>query len=196
MQNNAGVNYHAIEEQRATEMQKSITERLAMAKDGGLGGNLRHMVLDALVGGHYQRAKEELDRFVDEKVDFPNFQHKANRIRKYCADLINAIEAKRNFQGMGGLPLARQQELYDRVMEHFNELKGHLQAIERIEREARLDDIRSTAWVLKATSYCVFIIAGLSFFLDVQSGLASSVTAVFESYVNDITQWLVKFLGW
>lgn len=192
----AHINYQAIEEQRFNELQKSITQRLGDSKDLGHGDSLRHVVLMHIVQGNYDLAKEQLDQFVREKGDFPNFQVHVERIRRYCVDLINAIETKRNFHGVGSLPLAKQQELYEKVLVHFDELKGHLKIIERQEKEAKLEDIRSTVWVLKALTNCVFFVVGFAFFLDLTGGLGESFQIVFDSFVTTIADVFFKAVGW
>lgn len=192
----AHINYQAIEEQRFNELQRSITQRLGDSKDLGHGDSLRHVVLMHVVQGDYGVAKDRLDQFVRDKAAFPNFQLHVERVRRYCIDLINAIETKRNFHGVGSLPLAKQQELYEKVLVHFDELKGHLKAVERQEKEARLEDIRSTVWVLKALTNCVFFVVGFAFFLDLTGGLGQSFQIVFESFVTSLADILFKAVGW
>jgi len=190
------VNYEAIEEQRFKELQRSITQRLKDNKDVGHGDSLRHVILSHIVHADYGAAREELDRFVAEKRDFPVFQLRVERTRRYCNDLINAIETKRNFHGLGGLPLAKQQELYEKVILHFEELKVHLNVIERQDKEAKLDDIRSTAWVLKALTNSVFFVVGFAFLLDLHHGLGESARVVFGTMVARVAEVFFKILGW
>ena len=190
------VNYEAIEEQRFQEMQNSITQRLTSSKDLGQGDSLRHVILTYVVQANYESARNELDRFVGEKSEYPLFQARAERMRRYCLDLINAIETKRNFHGLAGLPLAKQQELYENVIVHFDELKSHLKGIERQEKEARLDDVRSTAWVLKALTSSVFFVVGTMLVLDLQQGLGESAAVVFESFVGKVADAFFNFIGW
>jgi hypothetical protein len=191
------VDYDALEEQKLNELQKSITERLSQSKDLGHGDSLRHVVLYAVVAGNYDGAKDDLNRFVAEKREFPNFQRRVERFQRYTTDLINAIEAKRTFQGLASLPLAKQQELYEKVIEHFEELKILLNNIERMEKEAKLNDIRSTAWVLRALMHSTFLVMAFAFFLDVvKGGLAESFAVVFESFVTRVTDVFFRFIGW
>jgi hypothetical protein len=192
------VNYQAIEVERLSELQRSITQRLKESKElsGAFVGNLRQIVLAAVVAGNYELAKSELERFFVDKALYPNFQHRADRYRKYALDLINAIDAKRNFQGMIGLPLSKQQEIYEKVVDHFEDLKANLKVIERHEKEAKLDDIRSTVWVLKALSNSVFFIFCVAFLLDINSGLAKSFSVVFSSLVATVSDAVFALIGW
>jgi hypothetical protein len=190
------VDYDALEEQRLNELQKSITERLRQSKDIGHGDNLRHVVLNDVVGGDYDGARHNLATYIDSKSAYPTFQLRVDRFKRYTLDLINAIEAKRNFEGLGGLPLAKQQELYEKVLEHFEELKILLKSIERQEKECRLTDIRSTVWVLKAFMNCAFFLMAFAFFLDLTGSLGDSFSVVFEAFVTQVTDHFFTFIGW
>lgn len=189
------VDYDAIERERLTEIQRSITERLGQIKDLGQGDTLRFVVLSDVAKGRYDEARAEVARFVDENWKFPNFQSRANRYRNYCLDVINAVEAKRSFPGLGSMPLAKQQEIYESVVDHFEDLKANLKLIERLEKEAKLDDIRSTVMVLKAAVFAVSLIIGTAFALEWYRWLGGSVHAVYDSSANDLAKWMSRILG-
>lgn len=190
------IDYQQIEAERASEIQRSITARLKSSRDLGSGDSLRHVVLSRIAAGDHEAAKAELERYIDGKVDFPNFQSRATRFKEHCFDIIQAIRTKREFQGLGTLPLAKQQEVYEKVLEHFEELKQNLRAIERQEKEARLEDIRSTVWVLRTAVHTSLFVITLTFLLDVRSGLANSFMVVFESGVANLSDWFFKMIGW
>ncbi len=197
MQNvSSNVNYEAIEEQRFQELQRSITQRLSQTNELGHGDSLRHVILSRVVHTDYEGARRELNQFVKDKSDFPVFQLRTERMRRYCVDLINAIETKRNFHGLGSLPLAKQQELYEKVIVHFDELTAHLKVIERQEKEAKLDDIRSTVWVLRALSGGVFFVVSAGVLLEMHQGLAESAKIVYDSFAANMAEHLFKMLGW
>ena len=192
----ATVDYQAIEAEKLGEIQRSITDRLSQTKDLGTGDSLRHVVLHAVATAHYDSARREIDRYVYDKKEFPNFQHRVDRYRSYALDLVNGIEAKRNFPGLVSLPLAKQQEIYEKVIEHFEDLKSNLKQIERHEKEAKLDDIRSTAWVVKAVANSLFFIVGFGFFLDMKNGLAISFLTVLDAFLSSSVEWIFKVIGW
>lgn len=189
------VNYQAIQQERLTEIQRSISERLNNAKDSASGDNLRYLVLTRVAQNNYQDAHNEIDRFVSDNWRFPNFQSRVERFRRYSHDLVNAIEAKRSFPGLAALPLAKQQEIYESVIDHFEDLKANLKVIERVEKETKLNDIRSTAWVVKAFAYSVFFVVGSAFLLELNSGLFQSMEAVYTSYVGSFSHMIFRLIG-
>jgi hypothetical protein len=189
------INYQAIEKERLTEIQKSITDRLSRSRDPDGAASLRFMVLSLVVGGNYEGARAQLDHFIQDRPEYRSFQIRTERLRRHCSDLINAIETKRQFSGLGGLPLAKQQEVYEKVVEHFEELKNNLQSIERYEKEARLDDIRSTTWVVKTFFNCLFFLIGVGMFLEITNGLASSMLIVFNSFVGNLMEQVFRWIG-
>ena len=189
--NSIVITYDALEVQRKEEMQRALKKRLEAMheEEGGRGDSLRRIVLADIVAEQYEQARVNLNRYVDRKTQFPNFQKKAARYVKHCLDLIQAVETKRHFPGLAGLSLSKQQEIHERVVGHFNDLKHFLVQIERIEREQKLDDVRSTVWVLRACCHGVGLILGLAFLMDVSTGLLSSANIVFDSFVTDVVYW-------
>lgn len=191
----AVVNYNVIEKERASEIQKTITERLNEVRDTGGSETLRHFILNQVIAANYATALRELENYISDRTAFPNFQVKALRYKEHCFNLIKAIETKRNFHGLGSLPLATQQEIYEKILEHFEELKQLLMQIERLEKEAKLDDIRSTVWFLRALTYSVIGLFGFGVFLDFAHGMSYSLLTLLEAYADDLAAFIVKFLG-
>ena len=177
------------------EMQDSLRRRLkeSQRKDAsGRGDTLRSTVLTSVVMEDYERAKDEIVAYVDLKFQFPTFQQRVHRLVTHCRDLIEAIKTKRNFPGLTQLSLSKQQEIHEKVLEHFEDLKRHLRQVEKIEREHKLEDVRSTVWVLRAVVSSLALILALGLALDVQSGAFAPVFAVTDSYLEGITTWIVN----
>lgn len=188
------VDYQAIEAERQSEFQKSITNSLSQGKEGGDG--IRQVVLGEVASGRYDKAKKEIDSYIAERSSYPNFQVRADPYRKYAIDLVNGIEAKRNLTGVGSLPLSKQQEIFDKVLEHFKELKVNLKQIERHEREAKLDDIRSTTWFLKTFMYALLGVVALGFFVEMShGGLGNSFLIVFDAVLAEAVDKLLSAVG-
>ncbi len=190
------VDYEGLESQRLNEIQESIQERLRSTKDFGSGDSLRHVILSSVASGQYDQARRDIENYVSAKTGFPNFQRSVERYRRYSLDLVNGIEAKRNFPGLVSLPLAKQQEIYEKVIEHFEDLKVNLKQIERHEKEAKLEDIRSTVWVVKALMNGLFFLVGFGFFLEMQAGLATSFMVVLDAALDESVAALFSLVGW
>lgn len=185
------VNYQALELERTSEIQEDIKKKLVLAKNNegyGRSDSLRNAVLTNVVHNNYEEALKELAFYIEVKSDYPNFQDRVQRYLDHCDDLIHAIDTKRNFPGLGALTLSKQQEIYERVLDHFEELKSYLQQIEKVERDVKLADVRSTVWFVKALSNAAIFILVVGFILDVVNGLGSS----FHSVLNEMTSKLTN----
>lgn len=158
--------------------------------DLGKADTLRFNVLSYVVEENYERAVDTLNQFHEKESDYPKFKEKTERYVAHAIDLVNAIRAKRNFPGMKSLTMAKQQELGEKFASHFHELQYTLKKIEKIQVDVRIDDVRSTVWILKALVYAVLAIGVVAFALDVSHGLFNTTSVV----IDDIFQGLTALL--
>lgn len=165
------------------------------AEDLGRADGLRHAILTLVSDGEYPRAISRLKDFQESKYEYPKFKARAGRYVSYAIDLINGIKAKRSFPGVQTLARAKQQELFDRATDHFNDLRATLQKIELIHREVRAEDARSTVWVVKAMLYGCLAILIVAFMREVSRGVLPSVGVVADDLFDRITNWLFDSLG-
>jgi hypothetical protein len=161
----------------------------------GRADTLRYNVIVFVVEENYDRAINELKAFLESDSEFPKFREKVERYVNYGVDLINAIRAKRKFPGIHSLTMAKQQEITDKFHEHFNDLKIVLKKIEKVQNELRMEDIRSTVYVIKAIVNASFLITILAFLLEGARGLLSSVYVVADDLVITILQFIFTKLG-
>jgi hypothetical protein len=158
--------------------------------DLGKADTLRFNVLSYVVEENYDRAIDTLTEFRNRDSEYPRFKEKTERYVAHAVDLINAIRAKRNFPGMKSLTMAKQQELGEKFATHFRELQYTLQKIEKIQVDVRIDDVRSTVWIIKALAYAVFAVVAVAFFLDVSRGLFNTTIVVTDDIFQNLTNWL------
>jgi hypothetical protein len=164
-------------------------------KEMGKADTLRYNIVTFVVEENYDKAIQELQDFGNQKSEFPKFRERIARHISHGVDLINAIRAKRNFPGVKNLTMAKQQELNERFRDHFNELQHVLKTIEKIQVELKLDDIRSTVWVVKALTNAVFAIAAIAFIIEASRGLLFNFWVVAEDYMIKFTDWIFKAIG-
>lgn len=178
------------------EMQEELRRKLneSNRKDVGQLDSLRGTVLSLVVQENYERAKEELLAYVEVKGAYPLFQDRAQRYMQHCVELIQAIQMKRNFPGLATLSLAKQQEIHEKVINHFEELKAHLKQIEKVEREQKLNDVRSTVWVLRMFCYCSIAIFAACLLVEVREGVFQSFWTVTSSLVDGLTEQLLHLV--
>jgi GTPase len=188
------INYQAIESQVSKVVQLELTEKLKRHNWGQTGG-LRSIILRLIVAGDHERAIAEIKGYIASKHDYVAFQVRVEGHIQHCCDLIRAIQNKRNLPGLGTLSLAKRQELSEKVVEHFEELKNYLKQIERVEREVRMDDSRSTVWVVQIAWQCVVCLLVLAFFMEVNTGTLSSLGIVISHDVDTFVAFASKLLG-
>ena len=187
-----------VEFEHINEMQEDLRRKLgeSQRKDLGRMDSLRSTISALVVGENYDRARDEMEAYVALKTAFPVFQQRAERYVQHCSELIQAIKTKRNFPGLASLSLAKQQEIHEKVIEHFEELKMHLKHIEKIEHDCKVDDVRSTIWVVRAACHGTALIFLVGLFIDIKSGGFSSFMVVTDHTLDVLTSWLshvVKF---
>ena len=186
----------AAEQQHEKELTAKFSARMqASVRDLGAVDSARHTILSHIATENYQRAIDELTAYYNSKVDFPQFEQRAQRYFTYAIDLINAIKAKRSFPGLQHLAMSKQQELFDKAMEHFEDLKLTVRKIEQIDRDTKLEDIRSTVWVVKAIIYCVFGLLVLAFLMELSRGILPAAWTVIDSTFGDVTNAIFDKLG-
>lgn len=186
-----------IEHQHLSEMHDNLRRKLLESQRNDSGGRMdtvRAAVMAAVVGEHYEGAKDELKGYIAFKAAYPSFQERANRYVAHCCDLIEAIKIKRNFPGLASLSLAKQQEIHEKVLEHFEELKQNLRQIEKVEREHKINDMRSTVWVLKTLSFITAVVMATALVIDMRAGYFSSFFTVADRAVDDASTWIVNLI--
>jgi hypothetical protein len=157
-------------------------------KDLGRADTLRFNVLTFVVEEDYERAISELKNFIARDFEYPRFRERVERYIQHAIDLVNAIRAKRKFPGANMLTMAKQQELNDKFAAHFSELTYVLKKVEKIQTDVRIEDVRSTVWILKALMYSVFAIAIVAFLLDVNQGLFRTTVVVVDDLLMEMTR--------
>lgn len=185
------VDYNQLEHERANLVAQEFEQRLARRVKGGSSG-FRYVVLHCVMSKNYDEAFKEIEGYVSEKKDFPIFQTRTAPYVRHCKDLISAIRNKREFPALGALAVAKQKELFDKVIEHFDELKSVLKRIEAIGYEVQLDDIRSTTIFLKSFVYSTFAVIAVIFLLDLQD-LLLTYGVVMGNLAGSLTDLLFSF---
>jgi hypothetical protein len=158
----------------------------AAGKDMGRADTFRYNVLTYVVEENYEGAIRELKTFLEADSEYPKFRERIDPYIQHGVDLVNAIRAKRKFPGAQMLTMAKQQELNEKFVAHFSELQGILKKVERIQNDLRLEDIRSTVWIVKAAITSAIVIAVVAFLLDVNQGLLQTTVVVVDDLFHEI----------
>ncbi|MES2966028.1 MAG: hypothetical protein V4760_19255 [Bdellovibrionota bacterium] len=196
MSRNMDVALKIAEKHQDREMNSRIAAKMrASVQDAGHVDGLRATILRRVASEQYDGAVEDIKNYIDAKSEYPQFKSRSERYLNYAVDLVNAVKAKRSFPGMQHLSMSKQQELFDRAMEHFEDLKVTLKKVEQIETEVRLDDVRSTVYVIKALVYCVFGLLVLAFLLEVSRGVLPAAAIVVDDSFGSIINFIFDKIG-
>lgn len=158
--------------------------------DLGRADSLRYNILTWVLEESYDKAIQGLRDFMESESPYPNFHDRVSRYVNHSVDLIYAIKAKRNFPGINSLTRAKQQELREKFKEHFRELQYILVRIEKVETDLRVNDARSTMYVIKALWMAGVCIVLLAFTLEAARGLAVTTQVVADDAINDTVGWI------
>jgi len=187
------IDYEALEAEKSEEVRGDLTLQLkAKTNEAGRIDSLKRTILSYVASESYDSAKENLEGYINFKTEFPLFQERSQRYKEHCMDLIQAIQLKRNFPGITSLSFAKQQEIHESVIQHFEELKMALNSIQKIERELKLEDLRSTTWFLKTLNYSLLTVATVGFLVALKSGLGQSFYLVVDRLTDQITTFLIE----
>lgn len=155
---------------------------------------LRRAVLAYVAEAEYDTAIEELRDFLDSDFEYPMFRARAERYVRHSIDLVNAIRAKKNFPGIASLTRAKSQELKERTRSHYNELDQSLKRIEKVETQLRIDDVKSTLWVVKSVSYSLIIILLVGLSMDLMGGFYDTAVAVIDDFALKAIDWFFRLI--
>jgi hypothetical protein len=114
---------------------------------------------------------------------------------RHARELINAVRSKRNLPGLSQLTMAKQKEIMDHVVNHFNELKYTLKAIEKVAKDVALSDIRSTVWLIKTFSYSVLLIVITYFMVTFVKDIGGPFWVVFNDLADMVFESIMGFFN-
>lgn len=155
----------------------------------GPTGSLRQSILTAVVEEKYDSAINRLQEYIESKPEYPDFRERCIRYSEYGVELIHAIRTKRSFPGWNALNMSKQKELFERALHHFEDLKATLTKIEVVEKEVRMEDVRSTVWVVKSVVYAISALLIFVFIREMTGGVLPAANNVLESSTSSIVDF-------
>jgi len=164
-------------------------------RDIGRADTFRYNVLVFVAEENYDRAIKELKDYLALDHEYPKMRKRIERYVSHAIDLVHAVRAKRRFPGLHSLTMSKQQDIIAKFHEHFNELQKVLQVIERIQHELRLEDVRSTALVVKAIVNSAIVIFVAVLIVEGLQGIMMDLNIVGDNYLNAATEFVVGKLN-
>lgn len=151
---------------------------------------LTYVILDLVVNHQFERAIRELHAYAKHKSSYPTYTQLTTRIFDHAENVIQAIKTKKSLMVVPNLSASKKKELHSTIVIHFRDLKMTLQKIGKIEYQIKIQDSRSTLWVLNAIAICTFVILIVALVQEAYYSLAAPL----EVIERDITQFILKYI--
>lgn len=185
------INYNALSQERTSLLQDQLNSRLMSRGVGNARpDSLRYNVLNSVIYKKYDVAKMDLENYFKTKDEYVELQEKCGRYIEHCYHLISAIKKKRDFPGISSLPIPKQHELFEAVIDHFDELAHYIKRVEAMSAEAQINDLRSTVFVLKSLSYSIGLIFMVSLLMSLVETIYGSYDMLMMDVAKDFTDWI------
>jgi hypothetical protein len=169
---------------------KERLEKEYQIRDLGNPDSLCSSTLQFVADDNYDRAVHELRVYQSMKSTFPLYRDRTERYFDHCTEIIDAIKTKRAVP-TGNMPAAKRQELKEKIFVHFHELKDSLQKIIHVESDLRVQDAKSTVWVIQAFYVCLFFVLVLAVAKEAWLSMGTPVTILLKETV----EWVLLKLG-
>ncbi len=163
--------------------------------DFGVPDSFRFNVLSNVMTEKYEAALQMLTDFQSEPSEYPDYKFKASRYIQHSIELIQSIKAKRGFSGMDSLTSTKQQELIDQFKGQIKSLQHTLKSIEKIEGDLRVQDVRSTIYVVSAFWYALLTVVVFAFVLDCVFGLLNTGLTAGDGFMGDLAHFVATKIG-
>lgn len=152
--------------------------------------DLKRDVLNFVAESHYDDAIAQLQKFLELDSPYPNYKKKCERFVRHCIDLIYAIKSKKNFPGYSMLTRSKQQEVMDKIKDHFEELQDGLSKINLILIQLKKEDLRSTLWIFRVAVYATWFLMIVALLTEISGGLYRVGFLVVEDLGDKILTWV------
>lgn len=162
-----------------------------LAVKGGRPDSLRSTILSFVAKDKFDVAVRELRYYQQYKSDISVFHERTERYFDHCEELILAVKAKKGFPNIEALPMAKRQEIFERIQQHFDELQNILRRIEQIENDIKVQDARSTVWVIQALIVSSMVVTIWAVAVETSKTMGMSFTVMFD----DVSTLFFKILG-
>ncbi len=169
--------------------------RKRLQADSGRLDSLRRAILNMVTEERYDSAISELKTYSNFRTEYPDFKPRTERHIQHCIDLVLAIKAKRSLPGLSRLSAAKQKELHDMALHHFDELTHFLKQIEKVEVDVKLADVRSTVWFLQTCVYCMLALFVGTLFVDMTSGFFTGGIVYMDDLLSRAAAFIFGLVG-
>ncbi|MBK9293390.1 MAG: hypothetical protein IPM57_02940 [Oligoflexia bacterium] len=147
-------------------------------------GSLQHTVMTAVSEKKYDEACDALNKYKESRKYYPSYAIKTDKLFVHAEELIQAIKAKKNFPNLAGLTQNKQEELSQKVKEHWEELRICLRRVKTIERDLETEDAKSSLWVVRAVMFATMLILIVFIIKEALWSMGTPLDVFVEDMVN------------
>jgi hypothetical protein len=138
------------EDDKTSQSGASQLRKLEMGSSLKVLGDNQFKILTLVCEQHYDQAVAEIKSFQKLKSNYPKYKEKTARLFEHAEGLVKAIETKLNFPNLSNLPPSKQDEIYQKINENWDDLKLSLRRVKTIESDFMVQDARSSIYVVRA----------------------------------------------
>lgn len=155
-----------------------------MSSMGSYGDSLKTTVLSLAKAGHFDTAKRELKFYQQQNATTPGFEFRTKHYFAHCYELLDAINNLKHIPNFDSLRAAQQKQIRERIMTYGQDLSSILGRIDKVTNDLKIQDIRSTMWVLRTATLCgaaiIFVLALTEAIATVGSPITTVATQIFN----------------
>lgn len=128
------------------------------------GESLKKMILTLASTGNFEGAKKELEFYEKAGRNTPGFQKRTEHYFRHCLELLDGIENLKHFPNFDNLRAAQQKQIRERIQTYAADLSSILGRIDKVSNDLKIQDVRSTLWVIRSLTFCsISILLGIAF---------------------------------
>jgi hypothetical protein len=157
---------------------------------GSHGDSLKTTVLSLAKAGNFESAKHELKFYQQQNETTPGFEFRTKHYFTHCYELLDAIHNLKHIPNFDNLRAAKQKQIRERIMTYGQDLSSILGRIDKVTNDLKIQDIRSTMWVLRTATLCGGAIIFTLAMIEAISTVGSPITTV----ANQIFNWLLYLM--
>ncbi len=186
--------YENLKEERKLKIASEIDGKFDL-KTRNLRDNesLKRVVLSLVTEHQYEDASYILDSYIERLDNFKEFQLRVEPYINHCKNLVKAIEVKRHFPQVSSLPMIKQHELMDKVVNDFNELRLFLVRIEAMYNEVIYKDVLSLKILIRTIFFCVFMFCLVQACMAIGWEGPKLINALLDEFFMMVSTYLFNF---
>jgi hypothetical protein len=184
-----------VNQEGLRKIQKMEEDLIREVTESERTGTLSHRIVVLVAHKSYAQAVKDIQEYVKFRSgDYSAFYLASHRYVIRMQSIISAIEKQRGIKGIENLTESKKHEVFEVVKEYFKELKHQIRGIESAEHSLKVEDVRSTVWVVWALTYSMVGIFVLGFGIDLASGSFNTIYFVLKDTYLRACTWVINLL--